>query len=241
MNLNPTLPQRSSDLMRMPVGELLVASVTAGKLMNSYGVDIPTVPRKGVEVSPDDTELFFVTVAVGAEAEWLKDTLASRVALSIAAGNGGMMRGVELTAKGPETTTVADLLDIADAHPEHVTMLVGNDAEGKPAGVVVACSGDRTQEFIDKVSAALGLKGEAAQGRAEAELEAKAAGTLWALCQRFIQKQRIGCVETIYQTDRVIENAYDFIKDVCEVVGYLEDEEEDLDTQIRLYGSDDEA
>jgi hypothetical protein len=35
-------------------------------------------------------------------------------------------------------------------------------------------------------------------------------------------------LETIYQTDRVIENAYEFIEEICNVVGYVasEDEEE---------------
>lgn len=43
------------------------------------------------------------------------------------------------------------------------------------------------------------------------------------LCEKFIEDQRISCVETVYQTDRVIENAYEFIEGVCDVVGYYED------------------
>lgn len=48
-------------------------------------------------------------------------------------------------------------------------------------------------------------------------------------CRGFIENQRITCVETIYQTDRVIESAYVFIQGVCEIVGYAksEDDEED--------------
>ena len=48
---------------------------------------------------------------------------------------------------------------------------------------------------------------------------------LWEVCQGFIKAQDIHCVETIYQTDWVIENAYEFIEDVCEVVGYMECED----------------
>ena len=43
---------------------------------------------------------------------------------------------------------------------------------------------------------------------------------LWAICEKFIEDQHIHCAETIYQTDRVIENAYDFIENICEIVGY---------------------
>ena len=51
---------------------------------------------------------------------------------------------------------------------------------------------------------------------------------LFALCQQFITRMNIQCPETIYQTDRVIENAYEFIEEICNVVGYVasEDEEE---------------
>jgi hypothetical protein len=49
---------------------------------------------------------------------------------------------------------------------------------------------------------------------------------LWQICQDFITKQRIGCCEIICQSDRVIENAYDFIEDICDVVGYLPYEDE---------------
>lgn len=42
------------------------------------------------------------------------------------------------------------------------------------------------------------------------------------LVERFIKDQRIYCSETVYQSDRVIENAYEFIDDVCTVVGYYE-------------------
>lgn len=52
---------------------------------------------------------------------------------------------------------------------------------------------------------------------------------LWKVCENFIQAQRIYCEECVYQRDRVIENAYVFIEQVCEIVGYvdLEDEEEE--------------
>ncbi len=46
---------------------------------------------------------------------------------------------------------------------------------------------------------------------------------LLAICRAFIDKQEIGCAETIHQTDRVIEGAYAFITDICEAVGYFDD------------------
>jgi len=43
----------------------------------------------------------------------------------------------------------------------------------------------------------------------------------------FIEKQNIHCVETIYQSDRVIENAYEFIEALVEIVGYQESDDDD--------------
>jgi hypothetical protein len=46
-------------------------------------------------------------------------------------------------------------------------------------------------------------------------------------CQKFIRDQRIDCPEVVHQTDRVIENAYEFIEGICDIVGYhrMEDDE----------------
>jgi len=55
----------------------------------------------------------------------------------------------------------------------------------------------------------------------EAEMKA-----LWATVEMFIIDHDIHCPETIYQTDRVIENAYTFIEDVCNIVGYEGDEDD---------------
>lgn len=52
---------------------------------------------------------------------------------------------------------------------------------------------------------------------------------LMALCREFIDEQKISCAETIYQTDRVIENAYEFIEGICDIVGYCCEDEEDED------------
>lgn len=51
---------------------------------------------------------------------------------------------------------------------------------------------------------------------------------LYNLCKKFISEQKISCPETIAQTDRVIINAYGFIGEICEIVGYYEypDDEE---------------
>lgn len=50
---------------------------------------------------------------------------------------------------------------------------------------------------------------------------------LWSHVQKFVEAQRIWCAETVYQSDRVIVNAYEFIHDACEIVGYFEREDED--------------
>lgn len=49
---------------------------------------------------------------------------------------------------------------------------------------------------------------------------------LWNHCTQFVTKNNIYCAETVYQVDRVIINAYEFIEGVCDIVGYqqLEDE-----------------
>ena len=50
---------------------------------------------------------------------------------------------------------------------------------------------------------------------------------LWALCEKFIKDQTVSCPESICQCDRVMENAYDFIEDICDLVGYHKYEDED--------------
>ena len=50
---------------------------------------------------------------------------------------------------------------------------------------------------------------------------------LYQLVSNFIEEQSIRCPEDVYQSDRVIENAYVFIEQLCDVVGYKELEEED--------------
>ena len=55
----------------------------------------------------------------------------------------------------------------------------------------------------------------------------KQAQDLIAHCERFVRDQHISCVETVYQTDRVIVNAYQFIAGVCDIVGYYEDPDDD--------------
>lgn len=48
---------------------------------------------------------------------------------------------------------------------------------------------------------------------------------LWEVCERFVKDMEISCVETIYQCDWVIENAYEFVEDICKLVGYVEEED----------------
>lgn len=49
---------------------------------------------------------------------------------------------------------------------------------------------------------------------------------LWKLCSKFVKENEISCSETIYQTDRVILNASEFIEEITEKVGYFEYPEE---------------
>ncbi len=46
---------------------------------------------------------------------------------------------------------------------------------------------------------------------------------LLTLCEKFIEENNICCPETIHQTDWVIENAYELIEGICEIVGYKEE------------------
>ncbi len=43
---------------------------------------------------------------------------------------------------------------------------------------------------------------------------------LYELCVDFIEGLNITCAETIYQSDRVIEKAYEFIENICDTIGY---------------------
>ncbi|MCB1712913.1 MAG: hypothetical protein KDH96_10660 [Candidatus Riesia sp.] len=40
------------------------------------------------------------------------------------------------------------------------------------------------------------------------------------LLEEFIDKQNITCSETIYQTDRVVENVLPLLEDLCNEIGY---------------------
>lgn len=48
--------------------------------------------------------------------------------------------------------------------------------------------------------------------------------TLEDIVKKFVKEQEISCPETIYQCDWVIENAYSFIEELCNVVGYNEED-----------------
>lgn len=52
---------------------------------------------------------------------------------------------------------------------------------------------------------------------------------VYELCKEFIEEQRIWSAECVYQSDRVIENAYELIANICEIIGYVDlpDEEEE--------------
>lgn len=49
------------------------------------------------------------------------------------------------------------------------------------------------------------------------------------IVENFRDDNGITCEETVYQSDRVIVNAYDFVAELIDVVGYIQDEDEDED------------
>lgn len=55
--------------------------------------------------------------------------------------------------------------------------------------------------------------------------------SLYKICEQFILTNKIRCPETIGQSDRVIENAYDLIGEICDAIGYYND---DSDRLIKL-------
>lgn len=53
---------------------------------------------------------------------------------------------------------------------------------------------------------------------------------LFDICKDFIKDNEITCAESIYQKDSIEANALDLIEQICELIGYYEEEdEEELD------------
>lgn len=50
---------------------------------------------------------------------------------------------------------------------------------------------------------------------------------LYDIVEDFIDEQHIWGDECVYQSDRVIENAYAFIAQLCDIVGYKQLDDED--------------
>lgn len=48
------------------------------------------------------------------------------------------------------------------------------------------------------------------------------------VCEDFMEELCITCPETIHQTDRVIENASEFIEELCNIVGYPEEDADQI-------------
>jgi hypothetical protein len=57
--------------------------------------------------------------------------------------------------------------------------------------------------------------------------EMKPEKQLLLLCQKFIRDNEIGCSESIYQSDRIILNSPNFIREICDLVGYHQFEEDE--------------
>ena len=58
-----------------------------------------------------------------------------------------------------------------------------------------------------------------------AKIIAEERDSLYTICSEFIAEQKIVCPETIYQTDRVIENSLPLIEKICRTIGYAQPEE----------------
>ena len=50
--------------------------------------------------------------------------------------------------------------------------------------------------------------------------------TLWNACVNFIKEHEIGHVEQIWQIDSIILASTELVESVCEIVGYVEHEDE---------------
>ena len=48
---------------------------------------------------------------------------------------------------------------------------------------------------------------------------------LWYSCAQFIDEQEISCAASVSQRDNIIENAYGFIEEICDIVGYYNEED----------------
>lgn len=49
---------------------------------------------------------------------------------------------------------------------------------------------------------------------------------LWKACAAFIEKHEISCAESVYQSDNILIHSSELVEDVCEIVGYVEFNEE---------------
>ena len=52
--------------------------------------------------------------------------------------------------------------------------------------------------------------------------------SLWKACADFIEKHKISCPESIWQSDNVIIAAPELVEAACEHVGYYEEESDGL-------------
>jgi len=50
---------------------------------------------------------------------------------------------------------------------------------------------------------------------------------LYDLCKEFIRENEITSEESIYQSDRIQANALELISQICELIGYYEEEDEE--------------
>ena len=63
-------------------------------------------------------------------------------------------------------------------------------------------------------------------GRLDDMSNAQIRKELYRICERFVMDNEISCPESIYQMDGVIGNAYEFIEEICNVIGYASVKEE---------------
>ena len=73
------------------------------------------------------------------------------------------------------------------------------------------------------------IRRNAQMGSPEEKSAAEIRKALYALCERFVVDNEIHCPETIWQMDHVIGNAYEFIEEICNTIGYASIKEENED------------
>jgi hypothetical protein len=53
--------------------------------------------------------------------------------------------------------------------------------------------------------------------------------TLWNLCKGFVEEHKPSCAESIYQVDEINLACPDFVIEICDCVGYYDEDDSEVD------------